>query len=246
MSQSRSKVRIELTVLGERIAVEAPKPPDRARLDELLPLLHAIDNAAIDQSVARSGKPISCCKGCSTCCRAQPVPITPPEAYALFRLVRALPEPRRTTVRAAFADRVQRLREAGLFDAFWQRDAALDRDRARSIAQQYFQLGLVCPFLENDACGIYVERPFVCRQYLATTPAELCADPFSGAVETVPMALTPAHATLKIAQSKIGTPQYSIPLVLALEYAEAHREELERKYPSEELARSWIAALAAE
>ena len=32
-----------------------------------------------------------------------------------------------------------------------------------------------CPFLEDESCSIHPERPLVCREYLVTSPAELCA-----------------------------------------------------------------------
>lgn len=36
--------------------------------------------------------------------------------------------------------------------------------------------GQPCPFLKNDACGIYAARPFVCRRFHALAPtAEWCA-----------------------------------------------------------------------
>jgi hypothetical protein len=105
-------LRIELKVLGERIAVDAPQPPARVRLDEVLPLLYDIDNRAIDLAVKRveaEGKHISCQKGCSVCCRSQPVPITPPEAFALSRLVSAMPAERRKKIIQRFASNTEDL-----------------------------------------------------------------------------------------------------------------------------------------
>src|SRR5581483_6390695 len=124
----RPTIRLQLRILGEPVAVEAPQPPERVRLDEVLPLLRDIDDRAVDLAVQRieaEGKRVSCCKGCSACCRAQPVPVTPPEAYALLRLVEMLPEPRRSEVRARFAEHVQRLRDGGLANAFLQRTGTI-------------------------------------------------------------------------------------------------------------------------
>jgi Fe-S-cluster containining protein len=239
-------VRIALRVLGERVEVEAAQPPDRARLDELLPLFRTIDSAVIDRVVQRAeagGEAISCRKGCSACCRAQPVPVTPPEAYALLLLVDSLPEPRRTEIRSRFAHRVSVLREAGLLPAYLE-TSPTSPNEARETAQRYFRLGLVCPFLENDACSIHPDRPFVCRQYLVTSPAELCADPFSNPVRPVSIPIAPATATLRIGAELLGSPQFTVPLVLALEFAETHRAELERTYSAADLARRWVAALS--
>src|SRR5215831_6164781 len=115
MSQTRS-LRIELTVFDRPVVVEGQVPAGQVRPDELLPFMYVADNAVTAVAVGkaeREGKEVSCRKGCSACCRAQPVPITPAEAHAIARLVDALPEPRRTEVRARFAERVTRLKAAG-------------------------------------------------------------------------------------------------------------------------------------
>jgi Fe-S-cluster containining protein len=243
-----SRLRIELKVFGEPLAVEGPAPADQVAIADLLPFFRAVDDAVIDRAVHQveaGGKRVSCAKGCSACCRAQPVPVTPPEAYALLRLVESMPADRQAEVRAAFADRVRRLRDAGLFDTFMARDPGLTRESARSTADAYFRLGLVCPFLVDDACGIYRDRPFVCRQYLVTTPATLCTDPLHNPVEPVPMPVRFAHAALETAEGLNGTPQHTVPLVLALEYAETHRDELERRFDGPDVFGRFMNALAA-
>src|SRR5690242_4967503 len=101
-SDPSPKLQLELRVLGETVRIEADQPPQQARLDQVLPVLYAIDDAVIGQAERRevaAGKDISCCRGCSACCRAQPVPVTPPEAFSLLLLVERLPEPRQTEVR---------------------------------------------------------------------------------------------------------------------------------------------------
>src|SRR5205085_4531682 len=99
-------------------------------------------------------------------------------------------------------------RDAGLADGFLNRDESLTKEQARDVARRYFGLGLVCPFLEDDACGIYEERPFVCRQYLVTSPAELCRDPFNNPVEVIPMPIAAATALLNTASELSAAPQY--------------------------------------
>jgi Fe-S-cluster containining protein len=246
-AMSSARRRIELKIHGEPLTVVGDSPIGPARLDEVLPFFRKVDDAVIDRAVARveaAGEKVSCAKGCSACCRAQPVPVTPPEAYALLRLVEVLPEPRRSAVRELFAKRVSRLKEAGLHDSFLHRDPNMTREGARELADRYFRLGLVCPFLVDDACGIYVDRPFVCRQYLVTSPASLCTDPFHNPVKPVPMPLRFAFATLAVAEQKWGPPQHTVPLTLALEYAEANRTRLEQQFDGKETTDQFTKALA--
>ena len=241
------RIELVLRIDGDPLPVSAPQPPARGRLDELLPAMQAIDNAAIGHAIRKAeaaGKQVTCAKGCSACCRAQPVPVTPPEAHALLLLVEAMPAARRREVEARFADRVARLRDAGLADGFLHRDPALDADGARTLARDYFALGLVCPFLQDDACSIHPQRPFVCRQYLVTSDPALCADPFANPVEVIPMPLQAATAMLSAASQAMAIPQHTVPLVLALEHARTHREALRQRVDAEPVFRHWLQALA--
>ncbi len=241
------RIELVLRIDGDPLPVSAPQPPARGRLDELLPAMQAIDNAAIGHAIRKAeaaGKQVTCAKGCSACCRAQPVPVTPPEAHALLLLVEAMPAARRREVEARFADRVARLREAGLADGFLHRDPALDADGARTLARDYFALGLVCPFLQDDACSIHPQRPFVCRQYLVTSDPALCADPFANPIEVVPMPVQAATAMLSAASQAMATPQHTVPLTLALEHARAHREALRQRVDAEPVFRHLLQALA--
>jgi Fe-S-cluster containining protein len=236
-------VKIEVRVNEQHLVVEAPTPPKVVRVDELLPLFVALIDAEVDRAAAQAsmdGKSISCRKGCSACCRAQPVPVTPPEAYALLLLVEALPEPTQSQIRDRFDRNVRVLEQAELIGEYFRPRSELTMDNARAIAMKYFSLRLCCPFLIEDACGIYERRPFVCRQYLVTSPAELCDNPFEKPVEVVPISLKPATATLRTWHQATGTAQVTVPLALALKYAEANRAELEQEFDSESLARQWI------
>jgi len=178
-------VRVQLRVLNNTISAEVAQPEGPQSLDAPLRLLRPLDDAAIGLAVQADGKPISCRKGCSACCRAQPVPIAPQEAYALAKLIEAMPAPRGSELRARFAANSAALHEAGLRQTYLDRERTLGPEDARNISRKYFDLGLVCPFLEEDACSIYEDRPFVCRQYLVTSPAELCRDPFVNPVTPV-------------------------------------------------------------
>jgi Fe-S-cluster containining protein len=228
-----SAIRVVFTVNGRPVPVEARVPDRAVRFDELLPALRQMDDRLIDAAVAdreAAGERVSCSKGCSACCRTQPVPITPPETLALARLVDALPEPRQSAVRAAFAAAVTQLRTADIYDVYMRRDPAMTRETAIAAVRRYMTLALACPFLVDEACGIYADRPFVCRQYLVTSPPDLCAAPLDNPVRPVRAPAAFASAMLKASETLSGRATYTVPLVLALDYAAANRGELERTY----------------
>ena len=247
MATPQRRIELVLRIDGEALPVSFSQPPPRGRVDELLPAMQAVDNAAIDHAVRKSeaaGKSVACTKGCSACCRAQPVPVTPPEAHALLRLVEALPKVARSQVEARFDAGVSRLREAGLAEPMLEQADDLNADSARTLAHRYFKLGLACPFLVDDACSIHPQRPFVCRQYLVSSDPALCTDPFANQADVIPMPLHAASAMLAASTAALGRRQHSVPLMLALEYARRHREELATRVDAEPVFRHWLRALA--
>lgn len=143
----------------------------------VLPALQGLVNEVV--GAAEADRAVSCRKGCGACCR-QLVPISRTEGEALLALVEAMPRERRKAVRARFAAAEAAIGGAGLAD----RAGRSDRDL--SIA--YFALGVPCPFLEEESCSIHRDRPLVCREYLVTSPAELCAaGPAQDGVTPVPV-----------------------------------------------------------
>src|SRR5436190_15553380 len=109
---------IRMSIGGYPVRLDLAVPGVPTRLQDLLPVFQGMANVEVDvavQAVEQQGLTISCCKGCGACCR-QPVPITETEARALVQLVDRMPEPRRSHVRARFADARQRLEAAGMLD----------------------------------------------------------------------------------------------------------------------------------
>lgn len=237
---------VTVQVPGRRIKVSHPAPAGQVRLDQLLPFMYAVDNAVIDVGVGKErtqGRTVTCRKGCDACCRAQPVPVTPAETHALAKLVQAMPAARQARVRARFADGVARLQQVGLFDTQLRDEPTTSAQQALAVTATYFSLGLACPFLDDGACSIHADRPFVCRQYLVTSPATLCVDPLNAPVAVVPMPLRPVSAMLKAATVVTGRPQLTVPLMLALVYAERHAGELQRTADARQTLTAWLDGL---
>ena len=239
-------LKVTVRVSGRNVKVAHPAPGGQVRLDELLPFMYAVDEAVVGVGVAQQraqGRQITCRKGCDACCRAQPVPVTPAETLALSKLVQALPAPRQARVRARFAAGVGRLQEVGIHDTMLREAPTANAEHARSVVATYFSLGLACPFLEDGACSIHPQRPFVCRQYLVTSPASLCAAPLTAPVAVVPMPLRPVKAMLDAATPVAGRPQFTVPLMLALVYAERHHDELQHTADARQTLQSWLRGL---
>ncbi len=169
-----STATLRLTVGTLRIAhpitvANAPVPAA-----DVVPALQGLVNAVVE--AAQAGKTVSCRKGCGACCR-QLVPLSRTEGERLLQLIDALPAERRETLVARFAAAETAIEGAGLKDRAGRTD--------RELSAAYFALRLPCPFLEDESCSIHPERPLVCREYLVTSPAELCSGPAQEGVTPV-------------------------------------------------------------
>ncbi len=202
-----------------QLKVSMPTGP--TTLHDFLPVAQSLTDAVVgatSKQIAAQGQTISCCAGCGACCR-QLVPITPVEAHRLRQVVDALPEPRRSQILQRFEAALQRLAEAGLLEILQHPERWLEEGYV-ALGLRYFRQGIPCPFLEEESCSIYPDRPLSCREYLVTSPAENCQHPTQENIDRVhiPIRLSPALARFRRVEEAPHLARW-IPLVLALEWA---------------------------
>ncbi|WP_439477398.1 YkgJ family cysteine cluster protein [Brevundimonas sp.] len=225
--------RVLLEMRGERIPVEMSVPAGLVAVEDVLPIVHGLSSLFATRATERAeaeGREISCRAGCGACCR-QLVPVAPAEARALARLVEAMPEARREQVRRRFDAALDVLEPLGLM----QRLERSSGDR-QLIAREYFEAGVACPFLEDEACSIHADRPLVCREYLVTSPPDLCAA-LSPGIEKVTLEARPSLALLNV-DLRDGW----LPLVLAL-VQDAQAPLSPRDRPAADILKDVIAGL---
>jgi Fe-S-cluster containining protein len=217
------QITVELSIAGTRLKGQIPVSTGPTRPRELLPVFRGLAESVIAigvKAVEDEGQAVSCKKGCGACCR-QLVPISECEAYQLRDLIDGLPEPRRTEVRARFAEARRRLEEAGLLDKLLHPERFSD-DELRPAGLEYFHQGIPCPFLDEESCSIHPERPIACREYLVTSPAENCARPTAETVRCVPLPVKVSGAVSRLDLDPAARFVRWVPLIVAPEWAESH------------------------
>ncbi len=175
---------IRLNIGGRPATLEVSVPAEPVKPHRMLPVFQKMANGLVSLSVKAAeanGESISCKAGCGACCR-QPAPLSEIEVYHIAELVEAIPEPRRTEVKARFDSAARHFQDSGWFDRMrgcaellGNRPPEVIQDRIHELVTEYFREGIPCPFLENESCSIHEDRPIVCREYLVTTPAENCS-----------------------------------------------------------------------
>ena len=233
----------ELTIAGRKIRLEMPVPAGPTRLSDLLPFLRYLTDQFVDFSVENArteGLAVSCGKGCGACCR-QLVPISAIEARRLGEVVDQMPEPRKSTILARFEDAKRRLREAGLLEKLREPNRVGD-DEVDPIGLAYFQQAIACPFLEDESCSIYEERPLACREYLVVSPAENCARPTVDSIKPVHIVVRVARTLRALNVEKSPSAPRWVALILALELVDADPDAASPQ-PGPELVRELFSRL---
>jgi Fe-S-cluster containining protein len=221
---------LHLRVLSENRTVSIAVPPTPAEMGDILLAARSISDTTMAvawEKTAEAGAPASCRRGCAACCH-QLVGISAPEARAIARLLDGMPADRQAVIRRRFAETLAVLRANGILapespdgaPVFLIHDRSKSgKDRNVDVAQRYFKLHHPCPFLEDGACGIYADRPLICREYAVTTPAELCGKLDITLLQMVvpPVRLSGGLAEITaVVESK---PAVQIPLFAALAWA---------------------------
>ena len=214
---------------GRTLPLRVTVPAGRVAPAALLPVYRGIAErltAAAVEAAQRAGHRVSCAKGCAACCR-QLVPISALEARELMKVVERMPEPRRSIVRQRFADARRRMET--------EAPALLDRllrphdctaDEVIELGHEYFHLGIACPFLEDESCSIYADRPVDCRQYLVVSAARHCAEHRSPHVRAITPWGGPVSAGIPTAErTPEGKPVMWVHLVLAPDFVKQYPKE---------------------
>jgi Fe-S-cluster containining protein len=196
-------------------------PAGKTTLTSLLPVLQDFDTGLIDRVVAEAaaeGHSISCRAGCGACCR-QMVPLSIFEAEFLGDWINSLPEEKQAKLEERFRHGLTQLKEAGVLDKIMDPNWGLDEKSFIQMAVDYFHAGVPCPFLVDESCSIHPIRPLVCREYLVTSPAELCKDPSINQISAVNLPLKPSQALYKIGQELTRDPKGWMPLIFLLAWS---------------------------
>ena len=213
--------RLNLVQGESRAVVSLAVPKGTIDAVDLLPVLYQLDDAAVGLAQAesrREGKDISCRVGCAACCR-QLIPVSEHEARRIAVLVANLPPDRRREVEQRFEHAMAELQRHGLLERLATADQLESEGERAELGHAYFELQLACPFLENEHCTIYAERPMACREYLVTSPAEHCWSPRTQPVEAAPVAANISAALYRFRDHGESGPARWMPLVGSLRWA---------------------------
>ena len=221
----------DLKIADEVVSLHATVPDRKVSAVELIPVYQLLTNEIVSHSIEQSvkaGKNISCKAGCGSCC-AQLVPVTELEALNLANVVKSMPESRQSRIRQRFADSQAALANAGLEESF-SNIANIDMESRRAAGGKYFSLRLDCPFLEDQSCSIYSDRPLECREYLVTSDPKHCEQLNAKEIKHIDSKLSLTPALTKQGKACFGEKSEGWMLMLyCLDWAKSDKTRLKKK-----------------
>ena len=239
-TQATERFDIALNTPAGRLTTAVEVPTGFVPVTAIVPLMRRLGEEAHALEEARltdNGKTVSCHKGCAACCRMM-VPLSAPEAFALRDMVATLPEPRKETIRHRLEEIKARLERAGLLARLREvaeTDRPITDEMMEPVNRAYYELRLPCPYLENEACSIYEDRPAACRELLVTSPADWCQDMVNKPVRSIPVPIRVSTILGLLWSGLTAGPPRLIPLPLALDWAERHATENRAGWKAREL-----------
>lgn len=231
---------VSLNTPAGQLTTAMEVPAGFVPITAIVPLMRRLGEgvqALEEQRAVEAGTPISCRKGCAACCRML-VPVSPPEAFVLYDRVYALPEERRHAMLSKVAEAKKQLEQAGLLGpltALSETDRPFTDEDFEPLNRDYYALRMACPFLENEVCSIYDERPAACRELLVTSPPELCQDLARNPVSPLPVSVRIGTALGLLWSELAKEAPRLIPLPLALDWADRHRDANRQEWKGTEL-----------
>ena len=238
-SHTSERFEIAINTPAGQVTTGVEVPTSFIPVTAIVPLMRHLGQEAQALEVARSGdsgKAVSCSRGCAACCRML-VPLSAPEALALREWVQALPAEQRQGI----VSRIEQTQSLLIRHGLWQQLSDLceaeqqpNDEMLEALNRAYYALRLPCPFLQDELCVIYDERPSACRELLVSSPPERCDDLLTNP-EPISAPIRVSTVLALLWQDLTKASPKLIPLPLALDWAARHQQDNQQTWKGTEL-----------
>lgn len=240
----------ELNLFNDKINIRIGIGKGRAKLADIVPLARTICskiNDVVIKNVQNNGEQIPCYKGCSACCKRCLVPLSVPEAFRLIDEIYQAPAGKRHLIWRNCIIAARHLLKQKSTKKFINQLSESAPNKPASlnhISDWYSSLKLSCPFLLQDICTIYEQRPLVCREHFIIGSAKGCKDEGFFA-EVLDMPIRMSNTLGQLASELEGTNEEAVILPLALLWCEDHIKRAEMTWPCETMVKRFVEIIEA-
>jgi Fe-S-cluster containining protein len=239
-------VRRELEVLGRFVPLEAFAPSYPLPLAELAPLGWQICDRLMSlaaEEAAERGSAVSCRKGCWACCDMYILPLSAPEAFRLVADIEGLPPLARLRADQYF-QQIAAILPHQATDLASEQGCSMAARTTWTVSEEWWRLHhRTCPMLDRATCVLYHRRPTACREFIATTPPELCRR-YKGA--HLSLGISVAFSLAEAAGILEGLPPALVPLPTLRTWYRDHGQRAGREFPAPLMVETLLDALSGQ
>ncbi len=233
-------VRGQISLFGRKREISIGLSDSFARLLDLAPLAQSLCDIVVSEAKERSriqGRALPCGKGCSTCC-SYLVPLSIPEAIYLYEKIQSLPFDQS---RGLWSQSLAVARELLAHNPL--EGLSGDEDTLDHVGRWYSSKKRPCPFLEQDLCSLYDQRPLACREHLVTTPPLFCESHSVERVRSLKLPYSMVETLGKVTAQLEKTNVEAVMLPLVLPWIQDNPERLLRKWSARRMAECFLGAI---
>jgi Fe-S-cluster containining protein len=232
---------LELDIFGRRMDFRI-SAVGNAGLADIVPAARIICDKITEittEQIRIQGGNIPCHQKCPACCNYL-VSLSVPEVACfgqeIFYKGKYRPSPTLRTYLHA-ARRIIRHRPPNhLFES--SSNSSNNLSEIKALADWYAGLNLTCPFLRNNQCSIYEQRPFVCREHFVTGSAEGCRRN-SGEAQVIEMPVQMGNALCRLTKELCDVGD-AVMMPLALAWCDINKQLCERAWPAEMMTKLFV------
>jgi Fe-S-cluster containining protein len=217
-----------------RIGIEK----ENAGLADIVPLAKTISSRLSDallEELRADGISIPCKKGCAACC-SYLIPLSVPEVFRLRDEIAQMPSEESRRITEALLVNAKKILDNSRTGVEKNSSAKTNLNiQAARLSRWYSSLKMSCPFLSNDLCITYDQRPVACREHVVTTAAKLCQEKWSDQALSVAMPVRITDVLSQLSAELESSSPEAIMLPLALPWAENNLTRGQRQWPAIEM-----------
>lgn len=145
-----------------------------ATLAEIVPMAKSLSSKLVQVVLEKfdtDGTVVPCRQGCAVCC-SYLIFLSVPEAFRMVEEVMMMPLEQRENVIKSCRQLAERFREK-LNEPENMADT-IDQSQEARISNCYYSVKQSCPFLCNNLCTIYEQRPVICREHIVVGSVSQC------------------------------------------------------------------------
>ena len=168
---------LDFDYLDEKVNFSIAFTDTNAKLSDIVPLARSLCNELVTKLINKlrqDGNSVSCCKGCSACCSYM-IPFSVPEVFRLNQEISTMPPENRCRIQKTLLDTAGKiLKEKPENLDTGETTQNKSQIQLSQLNKWYASLKIQCPFLSDNLCEIYHQRPLACREHIVTSTPSFC------------------------------------------------------------------------